>query len=278
MYLQDVTGYFFTVVLSRIKVGSRVGEMEKGEQKMGIRKRTCANLVPVQTGSIQKRCPMKLENLNAWDLTPAEAVQVQKELTEKVRGGKFSHPRTVLGLDVSYNRTDRTSMGSAVLLDTRSLIPLDSWSLRARILFPYVPGLLSFREIPSLLPILEEVPQPDLIIVDGHGIAHPRGLGLASHIGLITGTPTIGCAKSLLAGQCQDPSPEPGYYTPIFLQGVVVGYALRSRKGCKPLFISPGHLLDPEEARRGVEMCLKGYRLPEPTRLADKLSKGKGDV
>lgn len=218
---------------------------------------------------------MKLNELNRWDLKPAEAVNVQRKLAEMVRGGQLSSPRTVLGLDVSYSRLDGTFKSSAVLLDTGNLEKVDVWYRRGRTPFPYVPGLLSFREVPSLLPILEVAPRPDLIIVDGHGIAHPRGLGLASHIGLITDVPTIGCAKSLLTGECLEPGPEPGNSSPIYLKGNKTGYALRSKRSCRPLYISPGHLLDPEEAVKGVLMCLKGYRLPEPTRLADKLSKNR---
>jgi deoxyribonuclease V len=209
---------------------------------------------------------MKLNQLNPWKMTPAEAARIQMELAGRIRGGRLPPVRIVLGLDVSYRRNDGTFKGIGVLVTLPALEPLNSWSRIGSTSFPYVPGLLSFREIPPLLPILERVPQPDLSVVDGHGIAHPRGLGLASHIGLITGVPTIGCAKRLLVGLCEEPGPEPGDASPIILNNKVVGFAL----------VSPGHLLDPEEALKGVIMCLTGYRLPEPTRLADKLSKGKG--
>jgi deoxyribonuclease V len=185
---------------------------------------------------------------------------------------------SVLGVDVSYQRTEQTFTASAVLLNLPDLTLLDSLSSIGEVTFPYIPGLLSFREIPPLLPVLEKSSQPDLIIVDGHGIAHPRGFGLACHLGLVTGIPTIGCAKSLLAGTCKKPGNEKGDLAPLNLKGVTVGYALRSRKGTKPLYISPGHLLHPMEAVKGVLLCLKGYRLPEPTRLADKLSKQTGGL
>ena len=219
---------------------------------------------------------MNLKELNRWDLTPTEAIKVQKELAAKIRGGKLPAVETVLGVDVSYRRKEKLFLAAAVLLAVPEMTSLRSTTARGTTPFPYVPGLLSFREIPPLLPLLEEIPRPDLIVVDGQGIAHPRGLGLASHIGLLTDVPTVGCAKSLLVGHCDQPGPEPGDHTPITLKGSTVGYALRSKKGCKPLYVSPGHLLDPEEALEAVVMCLKGYRLPEPTRLADKLSKGKG--
>ncbi len=218
---------------------------------------------------------MKLDRVNSWDLTPTEAAQVQRELAEKVKGGGLPPLKTALGLDVSYSRENRTFRVGAVLLHAKTLDPIDTWSRSGSTPFPYVPGFLSFREIPPLLPILEEVPVPDIIIVDGHGIAHPRGFGLASHIGLITGVPTIGCAKNLLVGQCREPGPAGGDISPLILSGKIAGFALRSKKGCNPLYVSPGHLLDPLEALKGVMLCLKGYRLPEPTRLADRLSKGK---
>ncbi|MDF1536461.1 MAG: endonuclease V [bacterium] len=220
---------------------------------------------------------MNLRTLNRWDLTPTEAVKVQRELAAKVRGGKLPEVKTVLGVDVSYRRREKEFLAAALLLAVPEMTPLRSVTARGTTPFPYVPGLLSFREIPPLLPLLDEMPRPDLIVVDGHGIAHPRGMGLASHIGLLTGVPTAGCAKSLLTGKCDEPGPVPGNSSPITLNGKTVGYALRSRKGCKPLYISPGHLLDPAEAVKAVTRCLRGYRLPEATRLADKLSKEKGN-
>jgi deoxyribonuclease V len=215
---------------------------------------------------------MRLKNINSWDLSPVEAVATQRELVGMVEGGTLPSVRTVLGVDVSYRRTDQTYTACAILLQFPELKPLDSCCGVGDVDFPYVPGLLSFREIPALIPILKKAPRPDLIIVDGHGSAHPRGFGLACHLGLITGVPTIGCAKSLLVGTSDKPGPDPGDMTPMTFDGNIVGYALRSRKGSKPLYISPGHMLDPAEAVKGVQMCLKGYRLPEPTRLAHKLT------
>jgi len=216
---------------------------------------------------------MKLKNINSWNLSPVEAIRSQRKLVNMIEDGLLPRVKTILGVDVSYRRTDQTFTACTVLMELPDLILLDSCCGVGNISFPYVPGLLSFREIPPLLPILKKTLLPDLIIVDGHGTAHPRGFGLACHLGLITGVPTIGCAKSLLVGACEKPGPERGDMTPITFKGKIVGYALRSRKGCKPLYISPGHLLDPEEAVKGIQMCLKGYRLPEPTRLADKLTR-----
>jgi deoxyribonuclease V len=215
---------------------------------------------------------MRLKDINPWNLSPVEAVAAQRELVGMVKGGTLPRVGTVLGVDVSYRRTDQTFTACAILLKLPDLSPMDSCCGIGSVTFPYVPGLLSFREIPPLIPILKKAPRPDLIIVDGHGTAHPRGFGLACHLGLITGVPTIGCAKNLLVGTCEKPGLAPGDISPMTYDGDVVGYALRSRKGSKPLYISPGHMLDPEEAVKGVQMCLKGYRLPEPTRLAHKLT------
>ncbi|MDF1524812.1 MAG: endonuclease V [bacterium] len=215
---------------------------------------------------------MRLRSINSWNLSPVEAVAIQRELVGQVQGGTLPHVRTVLGVDVSYSRAEQTFTACAILLELPKLVPLDSCCGFGNVSFPYIPGLLSFREIPPLIPMLKKAPRPDLIIVDGHGTAHPRGFGLACHLGLITGVPTIGCAKSLLVGTCEKPGPERGDMTPMTYDGGIVGYALRSRKGSKPLYISPGHMLDPEEAVKGVQMCLKGYRLPEPIRLAHKLT------
>ena len=221
---------------------------------------------------------MKLKSINSWNLSPVEAVATQRKLVSMVEGGTLARVKTVLGVDVSYNRTDQTFAACAILLQMPELAPLDSCCGVGSVSFPYVPGLLSFREIPPLIPLLKKAPRPDLIIVDGHGIAHPRGFGLACHLGLITGVPTIGCAKSLLVGTCEKPGPERGDMTTMTYDGDIVGYALRSRKGSKPLYISPGHMLDPEEAVKGVQMCLKGYRLPEPTRLAHKLTQSTREL
>ena len=221
---------------------------------------------------------MRLNRINSWDLSPVEANATQRKLAGMIKGGSLPRIRTVLGVDVSYLRTDQTYTACAVLLKMPELMPMDSCCGAGDVSFPYIPGLLSFREIPALIPILKKAPRPDLIIVDGHGIAHPRGFGLACHLGLITGVPTIGCAKNLLVGTYEKPGPEKGEMSPISYEGSLVGYAYRSRKGSKPLYISPGHMLDPEEALKGVQMCLKGYRLPEPTRLAHKLTRSAKEL
>jgi len=215
---------------------------------------------------------MRLVDINSWNLSPVEANKTQRELAGMIEVGTLPRLKTILGVDVSYIRADRTYTACAVLLKMPELVPVNSCCQVGESVFPYIPGLLSFREIPALIPVLKKAPRPDLIIVDGHGLAHPRGFGLACHLGLITGVPTIGCAKSLLVGSCEKPGPDRGDLSPITYNGSTVGFALRSRKGSKPLYISPGHKLDLEESVKGVQICLKGYRLPEPTRLAHKLT------
>jgi deoxyribonuclease V len=142
-----------------------------------------------------------------------------------------------------------------------------------RLIFPYIPGLLSFREIPSLAACLGKVESKvDVVICDGHGIAHPRGFGLASHLGVLLRAPTVGCAKSLLVGGYEQPGRNRGSYTPLLYEGKRVGSVLRTRDGVKPVFVSPGHLSDQLGSRRLVLACATRYRLPEPTRHADRLA------
>ena len=143
----------------------------------------------------------------------------------------------------------------------------------ADIPFPYVPGLLSFREIPMLMQAWDRLPvKPDVLLVDGTGIAHPRGLGIASHLGLVLDIPTIGCAKSVLYGTYEEPEPEAGSSRPLYdPKDGQIGVALRTRRGARPLFISPGHKIDLTDAERIVRACVENYRLPEPTRRAHLL-------
>jgi len=145
-----------------------------------------------------------------------------------------------------------------------------------RVSFPYVPGLLSFREIPLILAACEGIEStPDLFIADAQGIAHPRRMGLASHLGLCLGIPTVGCAKSILCGRYGDLGDERGERAPLIDGGEVVGMALRTRCGVKPVYVSVGHKVDLDEACRWVLDCCRGYRLPEPTRLAHRAASGK---
>ncbi len=217
---------------------------------------------------------MKLNITNRWDITPRQAVKLQKELSTRITGGRLPETGKILGLDVSYRRGNKTLTASAVLLSFPEMKVLGTWRKDGVMEFPYIPGLLSFREVPPLLPLLGQIPEPDIIMVDGAGIAHPRRFGLASHLGLITNKPSVGCAKSYLSGEYSEPGKDAFEREPLEMEGKLAGYVLRSKNRCRPLYISPGHMLDPAEALKCILLCLRGYKLPEPIRLADLISKG----
>jgi deoxyribonuclease V len=206
------------------------------------------------------------------DVSVAEARSIQEEMGNEVREEPGLDPaavEVVAGTDISYLRESRLALGAVVLMSYPGLEVLEVSTSALEVGFPYVPGLLSFRELPALLPALEKLGRPpDLIFVDGQGLAHPRFFGLASHLGVLTGIPTIGCAKSRLVGEAAEPGPEVGDWAPLLYQGRTVGAVLRTRKGVKPLYISVGHLVDLPTSVRMVLSCLRGVRLPEPQRKA----------
>ncbi|MDB5187541.1 MAG: endonuclease [Candidatus Kaiserbacteria bacterium] len=205
-------------------------------------------------------------------ITPKEAIQIQKELRDKIKIEPLKHPvKLVGGADVSMNLFSTHGFAGFVTLDYKTLHMIDHSVVRDKIGFPYIPGLLSFREIPMLLKAWDTLVQkPDVIVVDGVGIAHPRRLGIATHLGLILGIPTIGCAKSVLTGVYTEPDNVPGSisYLRDKLTGEVIGAAYRSKLNVKPIFISPGHMITLEESLEIIEACVIIHRLPEPTRLA----------
>ncbi|MBC7254400.1 MAG: deoxyribonuclease V [Actinobacteria bacterium] len=210
------------------------------------------------------------------EVSVAEARELQERLREEVRCDLPLDPgkvRLVAGTDISYLRERRLALGAAVLMSYPDLEILEVGTSCVNVDFPYVPGLLSFRELPALLPALEELgSRPDVVFVDGQGIAHPRGCGLASHLGVVTGLPTIGCAKSRLLGEAEEPGPEVGDWTPLVYEGRTVGAVLRTRKGVKPLYVSVGHMVDLPSSIRAVLACLRGTRLPEPQRRAHQVT------
>lgn len=216
-----------------------------------------------------------------WDGTPARARELQRVLAAQVRlEDTWPRPlRTVAGFDVGFEDDGATTRAAVVLLDAESRALLDSRVARVPTTMPYVPGLLSFRELPALMAALDLLGRrPDLAFVDGQGIAHPRRLGIAAHFGLASGLPSLGVAKKRLAGQFEEPGPEPGSHTPILLHGEQVGWALRSKRRCNPLIVSPGHGVSLDGALALTERFLAGYRLPEPTRLADRLASRRGEM
>lgn len=217
---------------------------------------------------------MKVLDLHPWEVTPSTAQSIQKELAGKVdRKNRLKTPRVIAGADISLSQSRGSAYAGVVLLDAETLEVLGEHTLKGTIDFPYIPGLLSFREAPLLLKLFERIePAPDLIMLDGQGIAHPRGLGLASHLGLFLNCPTIGCAKSRLVGTHREPAKKKGAYAPLKDDaGNILGAALRTREGCKPIFVSVGHQIDLDHAIEWVLKMSPRYRIPEPTRQAHNL-------
>jgi len=214
-------------------------------------------------------------HMPAWDGDIAAARALQVELADRVtlRDGYARPLRTIAGFDVGFEDGGATTRAAAVLLDADSLQVIAAEIARIPTRMPYIPGLLSFRELPALLLALEALPRaPDLAFVDGHGIAHPRGLGIAAHFGVATGLPSIGVAKKILVGSGSEPHQVRGAYTPLRHKGAQLGWLLRSKLKCNPLVVSPGHRVSMGSAADLVMRFTGSYRLPEPTRLADRLA------
>jgi len=208
------------------------------------------------------------------ELTPAAARVLQEQLrTHVIRKGRLDDVRWVAGVDVAFPAQGAVSRGAAVLLRFPQMVPVAGSVAELPTRFPYVPGLLSFRELPALLAALAGLPErPDVILVDGQGMAHPRGFGVACHLGVTLDCPTIGVAKSVLCGTYDDPAPEQGSQSPLVYKGEVIGTVLRTRERVRPVIVSCGHRVGLPESVALVETCTRGYRLPEPTRLADRLA------
>ncbi|HAY22366.1 MAG TPA: deoxyribonuclease V [Desulfobacterales bacterium] len=209
-----------------------------------------------------------------WPPTYEEARRLQALLRSQVRLAPLPHPpRLLAGVDVSYSKAERKIFGSIVIMNFPEMTVVETAGMTGEERFPYIPGLLSFREAPILLEALAKIQhRPELILVDGQGIAHPRGLGLASHLGLLSGIPTIGCAKSRLWGDFDTLGDQAGSCRPLSWHGQQLGWVLRSKNNCRPLFISPGHLVTMAESLTIVRLCLRKYRLPLPLREAHLLS------
>lgn len=215
----------------------------------------------------------QFRQLHDWDLTPREAVELQQRLREEVRIAPLSHEiKTIAGADISFNKFEPTVYAGVVVLSYPEMEVIEEAGVISRTKFPYVPGLLSFRETPSVLEAWSRLKtEPDALMLDGQGLAHPRRVGIACHVGLLIERPTLGCAKSVLVGKYEEPSPERGEWSEMIHKGEVVGAALRTKRNVQTVFVSPGHLIDLEGA---VELTLRsdgGYRQPEPTRRAHLL-------
>jgi len=220
---------------------------------------------------------VKIKSLHSWQVSPAQALDIQLRLAPQVsRSNQVSTPGLIAGVDISVSRELGVATGAVVVLNYPELRLVETKVVSGRVDFPYVPGLLSFREAPLTLAACEGISvTPDLVLVDGQGIAHPRRFGLASHLGLFLDMPTIGCAKSRLCGRHQEPGDNPGSYAEVVDGGETIGVALRTKAGVKPVYVSIGHKVDLESAIYWVMKCCRGYRLPEPCRLAHLASIGE---
>ena len=219
---------------------------------------------------------MKLAISHPWNLSVEQARALQAELATKVSAEIRFDPgavRTVAGVDVGF--PGGRARAAVVVLSFPGLEPVDSARAEMEIPFPYVPGLLTFREGPVVLAALEQLRTwPDLFLFDGQGIAHPLRVGLAAHLGLLLDWPSIGCAKSRLTGTHAEPGNERGDWTPLLDGDETIGAVLRTRSGVRPLYVSVGHRIDLPTAIEFVLHCTRGYRLPETTRWAHKVAGG----
>ena len=205
-----------------------------------------------------------------WPTTAAEAEAEQDRLRALVDLTDAGEPRTVAGLDVAYADGDESLVAAVVVLDAGTLAPVDEAVVVGRPAFPYVPGLFAFREVPALLAALDRLTvRPDLLVCDGHGLAHPRRFGLACHLGVLTGLPALGVGKTHLTGDWVMPGERRGDASPITLDGVTVGTVLRTQDRVRPVFVSPGHRVSVAGATARVLALARRFRLPETTRAAD---------
>jgi deoxyribonuclease V len=213
---------------------------------------------------------MRVRALHEWEVSVAQAREMQFSLAKKVSTeNTVVNPRLIAGIDISAPDAHGVARGAAVVLCYPELDVVEVKEAQSRIGFPYVPGLLSFREAPLILTACEKLSSvPDLVVVDGQGIAHPRRFGLASHVGLLLDLPTIGCAKSILCGAHRPVGEEAGSQAELLDKGELIGAALRTKSRVKPVYVSVGHRISLTSALEWVMKCCRGYRLPEPTRLA----------
>ena len=212
---------------------------------------------------------MKPLQLHSWDVTPGEAIAIQEALRKRIRlRDTFAATHIIAGADMSIDGD--WGYGGVITYTFPRLEEIERRSVRVKLKFPYVPGLLAFREAPVLLAALELLStEPDLLLFDGQGIAHGRRMGIATHMGILLNKPTIGCAKSRLVGTFEEPGADRGCYEPLVHGGETVGAVLRTRKQVRPIFVSPGTGISLNTSINIVMRCLDGYRIPKPTREAD---------
>jgi len=206
-----------------------------------------------------------------WNLTPREAMRLQESLRERVeREDRFGEIHYLAGADMAFDPATDIAFAGVIVYRFPGLEEVERRMARRKLRFPYVPGLLSFRECPILLAAFARLQtEPDLILIDGQGLAHPRRLGIACHIGILFDKPTIGCAKSRLVGEHQEPPARAGSTAPLELKGERLGMVLRTRDNVRPIYVSTGHRVSLDSAVNLVKQCMDGYRIPKPTREAD---------
>lgn len=215
---------------------------------------------------------MKFRQVHSWDVTPKEAMAIQERLRDGVVQKRVvKHVRLIAGADIALDPKTGTGYAGVIVYRFDDLSEVERAGAEGRLTFPYVPGLLSFREAPLLLDAISRLEsRPDIFVFDGQGIAHMRGFGIATHMGVILDTPSIGCAKSRLVGEYDEPGKRRGDWSPLRYGGRTVGAVLRTREGVKPVFVSPGHKVTLAQAVRILLACHQGYRIPKPTREADR--------
>ncbi|MDY7019131.1 MAG: deoxyribonuclease V [Chloroflexota bacterium] len=220
---------------------------------------------------------MEIYNLHNWQVDIAQAREIQIRLAkEVVTENEEFKPSLIAGVDISAANSQGIAQGAVVILSYPNLELIEVQTAKAKPNFPYIPGLLSFRECPLILAACEKLSNvPDLVLVDGQGVAHPRRCGLASHLGLFLDIPTIGCAKSILCGKHEPVGEGIGAHAELIDNGEIIGAALRTKTGTKPIYISIGHKINLASALHWVVECCRNYRVPEPTRLAHLGAGGK---
>lgn len=216
---------------------------------------------------------MKPRKLHEWDLSYKEAIETQRRLAARVRFTNIKkEPRTVAGLDCSFSGDEKKIFAAVVVVELPGFKVIETATATRKVDFPYIPGLLSFREAPACLEAIGKLKsRPEVFIVDGQGFAHPRRFGIASHIGVLVDRPTVGCAKSRLIGSFGMPGQRKGNYSRLIDGDEVIGAVARTRANVKPVFVSVGHKCTLDDAIKVVLECVTKYRLPEPSRLAHQL-------
>jgi deoxyribonuclease V len=211
-----------------------------------------------------------LQHEHRWDVAPYEAQQLQKELQVKVSEVEGTAAvQAIAGIEIAHSRFSDTLTVAVAVVSYPEMVLLEEVVVEYQTKFPYIPGLLSFREVPAILKALDALKSvPDMLMVDGPGIAHPHGLGVASHVGVLTDIPTIGVSRTSLVGSYVEPEVSAGSQTSLVWQGEIIGTVYRSKNRVAPLFISVGHRINRTRANELVVACCQGYRLPEPTRHA----------